>query len=535
MNAPCQTMQDRIADHVLGLLDPAQADALLQHIDSCPGCREHLRTLEQDSRLLVRMGEDQEVRMDGRIQATIRALNALPTAQVQISTWRKIMASTLFKLAAAAVIVVTVSLTALLGPRPTTTSSSLIPPILASAIAAEDTLFTGSQVVHIINKITVYPSATFKTLGFTWLPMTSLKADGQFRMDQLKLAVEDQPHAVTDLAWYDPPTGRFVRVLQTEKAVVFGNSYDGEFVYTSEVSPEGKLRITKQLIGDKFTPPQKPGDFFGLAAGMQSGLDRKDSMVLGEETGRLDDGTAVHVFKVGQKDPNGQVQAFWLFKVRDDDNTIAQKEFMVDGQVHLSIRRVFAKPADRPEIGWDLAELSGLSTSGAQATVSADMVIQNVSVQHMVEKADFETYVFKTTPAWAKDPTIVDCIDPPSPGKRMFIYACRADDHRHLVLVQSPSYNMMMGQLARQGKLVYTSPNGFKVIGGGQSHWMAGILLKSAQNWIKEAPAENRIGFILESPAGTFPTLAINGPITDEELHTLIDSLMPAKEFLKPN
>ena len=208
---------------------------------------------------------------------------------------------------------------------------------------------------------------------------------------------------------------------------------------------------------------------------------------------------------------------------------------MVDGQVHISIRRVFAKPAERPDIGWDLAELSGLNTSGAQATVAADMVIPNVSVRHMVEKADFETYVFKTTPAWVKDPTIIDCIDPPSPGKRMFIYACRADDHRHLVLVQSPSYNMMMGQFARQGTLVYTSPNGFKVWGGGKDKWMAQILLQSAKAWIKDAPAEDRIGFILESPAGTFPTLAINGPVTDEELHILIDSLMPAKEYLKSN
>ena len=193
-------------------------------------------------------------------------------------------------------------MTALLGPKPTT-SPSLIPDLLANAMAAENTLFTGSQVVHIINEITVYPSATFKALGFTWIPMTSLKADGQFRIDQLKLAVEDQPYTVTDLAWYDPPTGRFIRVLQTEKAVAFANSYDGEFVYTSEVSPEGKLQIVKQLIGDKFTPPQKPGDFFGLAAGMQSGLDKKDSMILGTETGRLDDGTAVHVFKVGQSRP----------------------------------------------------------------------------------------------------------------------------------------------------------------------------------------------------------------------------------------
>ncbi|MBP8305438.1 MAG: hypothetical protein KBE04_15095, partial [Phycisphaerae bacterium] len=78
-------------------------------------------------------------------------------------------------------------------------------------------------------------------------------------------------------------------------------------------------------------------------------------------------------------------------------------------------------------------------------------------------------------------------------------------------------------------------PNGFKVWGGGRDKWLAQILLQSAKAWIQDAPAENRVGFILESPAGTFPALAINGPVTDEELRDLVDSLMPAKESLKSN
>ncbi|MHC4284689.1 MAG: hypothetical protein ACYSWZ_17220 [Planctomycetota bacterium] len=31
--------------------------------------------------------------------------------------------------------------------------------------------------------------------------------------------------------------------------------------------------------------------------------------------------------------------------------------------------------------------------------------------------------------------------------------------------------------------------------------------------------------------AGTFPILAINGPITDEELRSVVDNLVPAKEY----
>jgi hypothetical protein len=535
MNKPCESMQDRIADRALGLLDPQQEASLLQHIETCPGCREYLRALEHDSHLLTEYGQQLDSQMDRAAKAAAEAVIAMPGPSVErLTLWRKIMASSLIKLAAAAIVAVAISLTALLGPK-SQTQSALIPPLLASAMAAENALFTGLQIVHIKNEIIVYPSAAFKAMGSTWLPISSLKADGRLRLDQLRLAVEDQPYSVTDQAWYDPAGGRFVRVLQTEKAVAFANSYDGQSVYASQVSSEGRLQIVKELVTEKFAAPQKPGDFFGLAAGMQSDLDSKDSMVLGTETGTLEGGTPAHVFKVGMADPNGQTKTFWLFKVRDDDNTIAEKQFIVEGQLHISIRRVFAKPADRPDIGWDLAELSGLSTSGGQATVTSDMVIPDVSVKRMVERADYETYVFKTAPAWTKSPTIVDVFDPLSLGKRMFVFAATADDHRHVVLVQSPSYNSMLGQVVSQCTLVYTSPNGFKVWGGGRSKWMAQILLQSARAWIKDAPSEDRSGFLLESPAKTFPALAINGPVTDEELHSLIDSLMPAKEYLKSN
>jgi hypothetical protein len=161
------------------------------------------------------------------------------------------------------------------------------------------------------------------------------------------------------------------------------------------------------------------------------------------------------------------------------------------------------------------------------------MVVQNVSVRHMVDRARFETYIFSTKPAWTGAIKITDCIDPASAGGRMFIMTARAEDHRHLVLVQSPTYNMMLGQVVKAGQVVYTSPNGFKVWGGGPQKWYSQILLQSARSDIKDPPSEDRIGYVLESPAGTFPALAINGPVSDEELHKLIDSLMPAKEYLE--
>ena len=161
------------------------------------------------------------------------------------------------------------------------------------------------------------------------------------------------------------------------------------------------------------------------------------------------------------------------------------------------------------------------------------MIVSDVSVRHMIEQSGFTTYVFSQQPAWTEACTITDVADPASPGTRMFIFTCRASDSRHVVLVQSPTYNKMLGQVISQGDLVYESSNGFKLIGGGRSKWMAKILLGSASYLIKDKPSEDRIGFILASPDGTYPALAINGPLTDEELHSMIDSLMPAKAYLK--
>ena len=123
----------------------------------------------------------------------------------------------------------------------------------------------------------------------------------------------------------------------------------------------------------------------------------------------------------------------------------------------------------------------------------------------------------------------MDCLDLPSPPNRMFFIIHHASDGRDMVLVQAETYNKMMGRFFQQGRLAYTSPNGFKVWAGGPEKWWTQIVLSSAQL----VPTEDRSGYGLESPAGTFPSLAINGQLTEEELHALVDSLIPAKEYVK--
>ncbi|MHC4457475.1 MAG: hypothetical protein ACYS0I_10360 [Planctomycetota bacterium] len=476
-------------------------------------------------------------------------------------TIRTILKSPITKLAAAAIIIIAVSLFAWFsqqqGPSNGTDTFGGFS-LLAQACAAEDMIFTGENIVHLKNEIIVYPilkgevssnepdSADLseqikndfdqlnKRLDFTWLPMCSLQANGQFQFNQLKLSTYIEPYTVTDQAWYEPATGRFARVLETDGKVVFANSYDGQFIYTSQIVSDGTLQLVKEAVTRKFRPPQRPASFLGMGAGLRSSLREDTPMVQGVEEGTLQDGSRVQIYKMGQPGPNGELKAYWLFKVREDDSTIAEKEFIIAGQPQLLIRRVLTESVHTPEISWSLAEIEGLDviTEGKpRVSITRDMVITDVSVRHMVERASFETYIFATKPPWTGPVEIIDCIDPASFGKRMFIFASRADDGRHLVLVQSPTYNKMLGSFAQMGDLVYTSSNGFKVWGGGPQKWYSKILLSSARATIKDPPSEDRVGFILESPAGTFPSLAVNGPLSDEELHNLIDSLIPAKEY----
>jgi hypothetical protein len=78
-------------------------------------------------------------------------------------------------------------------------------------------------------------------------------------------------------------------------------------------------------------------------------------MVQKVEEGTLADGEPAHIYTVGMPDPNGQLQGYWLFKVRDKDSTIAEKECVLLGRTYLVIRRVLTEQVEArfPEPGGD--------------------------------------------------------------------------------------------------------------------------------------------------------------------------------------
>ena len=144
-------------------------------------------------------------------------------------------------------------------------------------------------------------------------------------------------------------------MLKVGDAVVFGNAYDGRFIYDATVGPGPAVQIASQAIAGGFKPPQSPAEYLGIAPGLKTALAQDHSMVQSVEPGTLADGTPVHIFKVGMPDPDGQASnSWWLFKVRDDDATIAEKEFILLGRPRLLIRRVLTESVEAPGISWNL-------------------------------------------------------------------------------------------------------------------------------------------------------------------------------------
>ena len=485
-------------------------------------------------KMQLKASADLDKRVHEKITNATAKLNLKESAVTQPNIWSNIMKNPMTKLAAAAIIVIAISLIGLFSQDQNNINDFSL---LTKACAAENILFTGEEIVHIKNEITVFPTAEVSDEpDSVWLPMCSLRANGQFMFNQLTLPVYAEQYTVYDQAWYEPTTGRFIRILSTDEKVVFANSYDGEFIYTSQTESNGTLQLPKQAITEDFIPPLKPAQFLGMGAGLKSGLGQETPMLRDITKGMLEDGSPAKIYKVGTPGPYGKLSAYWLFRVRDDDGTIAEKEFIISGESRLLVRRILAESVKTAEYSWNLIEIENQSVTadtGPKVSITPDMVIPDVTVESMVERAGFETYIFAINPSWTQQIQIVDVIDPATPGDRMYIFAARADDGRHLVMVQSPTYNMLLGGFAKTGRLIYTSPNGFNVWGGGPSKWYAEILLNSARYFIKDPPSDDRVGYILESPAGTFPALAINGYISDEELHGIIDSLVPAREYIK--
>jgi hypothetical protein len=531
----CRNVRKSIID----LLDASKGESispeLYRHIEQCPDCACEFRALKktleilQPRRQVEASSGFKEGVMNRIIELDRKGSATLPTQTTRLNPWRLNWAIGLAAVVLAGLFVVE-------GLREKEQETPLTGfALLERAWGAEQEIFSGEGIVHLVNEIVVKPVSDENLSGMRWLPTCAVDSDGKMRFNQLSLPAKvGEGYTVTDEAWYEPATGRFVRVMKTGGNLIFANSYNKESVYLLESGAGGRGKIVGKPVTKDFSPPKNPANFLGIGAGLPSGINEQDKTLVQEiGEGSLEDGTKVRLVKMGMPGPDGRIDNYWIFKVREDTKTIAEMEWHFGNEILLSQRRVRTESVEKPSVAWDLADVQvevADSKETSQAGVTADMVIPDVSVRHMVEQAAFETYVFAHAPSWAGKRTILDILDVASPPKRMFCIAYPAKDGRHIVLVQSHTYNTMLGPKAKTGKVVYSSPNGFKVWSGPMDKWGANILLQSARNIIKDPPAEDRTGYLLESPEGTFPALAVNGQMTDEELHALVDSLAPARE-----
>ena len=429
---------------------------------------------------------------------------------------------------------------------------------LSSACAAEQSLFISEEIVHIVNEITVYPvpdekpatkldrlnlaadlKESLKTanswLDYNWLPLCSLGANGQFCYNQLDLSRQfDKAYVITDEAWYDPATGYFARVMKTGEKIIFANSYDGQFIYFSEPTADGSFRLLSEHVTADFNSPKNPAEFLGITAGIRSTIPEEIFPPIEQiADANIKSGIPVQVYKQGFADMFGDINTYWLFKVRSDNNTIAEMEFVLTGFTQLVIRRVLSESIDLPQFSWDLAEIDEQirhTKQSPKAAVKPDMVRSNISLQNMINNAGFETYIPGKTPNWTDESQLEDMVDFANPNERVYGIMYRADDGRHLILYQSKTFNKFFSSILKYGQLIYTGSNEVKLWSGGSTQkWWTEIHLSG----YGFTPADDRTGYVFESPADTFISLAVNGQLTNQELQDLTNRLVPTTKYQK--
>ncbi len=487
--------------------------------------------------------------------------------RTSLDIWRTIMQSKITKLAAVAAVIIVVGVMGIRRQQQNPGKPISSVEFLAKAQAAEQTLFAKDQIVHIVSEITVFgnsynqranelleklkdPKLSSEQVNainrdlisswmVSWLPMASLQANGEQRLTEIRLSGEsDQPYTIYDHAWYEHSTGRFVRIMETEDSIIFANAFDGGFVYLTTAGQDGTLQLKSQAITGDFRAPENPAEFLGITAGVRQCLSDKCVVEPVQEVTEdtLEDGTSVLVYKLGFTDPWGKMNTYYLMKVRRADEIIAEIEYTYNGQKRLHIRRIASETVDSPDYSWNLAELDSEELGGEKPSdVSvADVAIPNISVRDMIERAGFETYIFSNDPAWTQERMIVDVVDPMNPTSRMFIVLYTAQDSRHVLLIESQGHNKYMSAMFRQAEangqpIKHTTyANGCKLYEkvGGEDFWT-----DMSFRHCGFEPAKDRMGLITETPAGTFPLIAINGALSEEELAGLMNSLIPAREY----
>jgi hypothetical protein len=534
------------------LRDPGEAPLtdVARHLGECGDCaREHALALETLETITPRARAlaVASPRLKERILAAIpdAMLDGAPAETVGIEPrravrpWKRRAVRTKLAIALAAAVLLALILFPIgVGPWPSPSGKPM--DLLARAEAAEARLFAAADIVGLTCEIVVEPLPDAALAEARWLPLISVGADGKPRYHQLKLGGgPNEGYTVRDESWYDPSTRRFAHVLSLKDRPLFANSYDGRSIHLLEVDEQGHAQLEDVPVAAAFQPPKDPSGLLGILAFMKRPKADPDPPYTVRDEGpiKLADGTSAHALRVigpggaSTKGPDGYLRLV----IRDDNQRVESLEFIVSEKRLFTVRRAQYAGRREPPSGWDLAGLRPAiekDQGGAKSPVRAlaDMIRPDVTVEEMAKRADYAVYVFGHDPGWSARRQIADMLDLPSPPHRMFAVVYPAKDKRHVVLWQAHTFNANLAPKVHSGQLVYTSPAGIKVWNDKDRQKMADILLSSITGVTGPfSTAKDRTCYLLETPEGTFPALAVNGTLTDAELRGLVDSLVRAK------
>lgn len=490
-----------------------------------------------------------------------------------VSLWRLIMKSPITRVAAVLLLIAGLAVISWQSPashsnEPTTLSFLSL---IQTASAAEQVLFTGESIVHITHEITLYPNtdapdmaakldellesnfsstknADFMRAWFSsnvWLPVHSLEPDGEFRWHKLELAkTAEKANLIQEHIWYDPDSGHFARVFKQAEQVLFAISFDGQAVYLAKPSDSGQFEVRREPIAEQFRLPDNPAEFLGISASFQGTMDVRNLPPVEEQSNEeLADGTALRVYKLRWQDTD----AYHVFKVRDDDDTIEQIESVAYGKTIQQIQRVSSDWVETAGVSWNLAELAG-QTTPAQSEVTFTEGMTEITAQQMAERALIETYVFGRTPDWIAEQTFIEVLDEASPLRRMFVVLCRATDGRHIALTQGSTLaqylEAALGMVKKAG-FQWTprvfSGNRFKLHFLPDFRYLPDIGFQGMSEWTPAQvfkdmgfePSEQARAYIMHSPTNANFAMSVNGRLSDEELEYLIGSLVPSQLYME--
>ncbi|MHC4143353.1 MAG: hypothetical protein ACYSUD_01100 [Planctomycetota bacterium] len=434
--------------------------------------------------------------------------------------------------------------------------------LLSAATAAENAWFTGEQTVHIVNQIVIYPqhdvndpdllmqnlesSYDYANLEALYrrvltprgMEFFSLDSNGDRHNHHLELVDPQAGEAtIEDHIWYDPGTGKYVRLLTRTDHVLFAHSYDGRRVYLAQRDDQGKLKIQSDPVTASFSAPKDLAGFLGsTTARMQPLLDGKDMLIRGKPTESTLRGKAVSVYKLSYVPFLNKGIPYVQLSVDKNDQSIAKIEFITNQKTALAIDHLSRTQGESPTVGWDMSALPGSHELPApDVTVRSEIGRSGLTVQEMADRATFPVFIFGKDPYGTIRRTIYESMDPVSPTDRIFTVMYETQHDVAVGLLQSRTLDRFVKAQNKDVNwpALITTSNGFNVYdldANGNA-----LILNLLFAPLNKTAAENRSCYLLRSPDDQMTFLGIDGWLPNHELEQLTASLVSAQDYKPTN